>query len=703
MGIVAGGVLVDIVHMDKIASAPARPASPSHAIDLEQALPRSAHSSPRACHALVLPRPLAMIVALCYATLASALAAAAVFGDPSRGMAAPSVGTCALAACAVCAVCAVGWLPGRKPWVRDLAPAALVAWVLFAPAPWAIPVVALTILVATATVARGGALAAAVASAAHAILSATLLIVAAHAALGDGRLPRAVMALARDPVALAHALRAAPAPAGLAASAPVAAPWSVAAPHAPGTFALLLLVCAAYYLLQTVPPALARAISQRRRPLRAWADLYGHALPLQLAALPLGPVALALYAAAPALALLALPPACGALWLAARLRRAREREDEARVLRDDTAALYARAADAEERAERGDTHLEALLAAMQGIGASDDPAGVTTALVGAATRLTAFRACTVYLYESRDGVFVPYAERLEGARHGETMSRARVEAMMSPRNRLGYNYYIPRALPDTAEDLSTAEEGASASGRVSAAEPGLWKDGDVLLAPLLLKNGDVAGYMRLDRPSDGRVPAAGDLTPLETLASLAASAIARLRQTDAMLHLAASDGLTGLLNRRAFEGHLRRETAAATRRDRSLALMMIDIDDFGAVNNRHGHPVGDAALRLVAGVIRAHLRESDAGARYGGDEFVVVLPELDAAGAADIAERLRAALAERTRRAAADGALPRIYTSIGVAAFPHHAGDPTALIKAADDALYASKGLGKNCVSIATA
>jgi diguanylate cyclase (GGDEF)-like protein len=175
--------------------------------------------------------------------------------------------------------------------------------------------------------------------------------------------------------------------------------------------------------------------------------------------------------------------------------------------------------------------------------------------------------------------------------------------------------------------------------------------------------------------------------------------IARLRHTDEVLRLATTDGLTGLLNRRALEERLHRELQANGRR-RSVALMMIDLDDFGAINNRYGHQIGDEALRLVADVVRTHLRRSDAGGRYGGDEFVVILPGLDATGAVEIAERVRTALVEATTRAADDGTLPRINTSIGVAAFPDDATSPGALIKAADEALYLSKRLGKNCVSL---
>ncbi len=336
--------------------------------------------------------------------------------------------------------------------------------------------------------------------------------------------------------------------------------------------------------------------------------------------------------------------------------------------------------------------LETLLAAIQGLGGNDDLASVTATLAKAATRLTSFRACNVYLYESRDGVFVPYAGQPDGLRDGTVVSRSRAEALMSARFRRGYSYYVPRAGHDNVETTWNPV--------AAATEPVPWREGDSLVAPLLLKNGDVIGYIELDRPADQRVPTVADLAPLETLAFLTASIIARLRHTDEVLHLAASDGLTGLLNRRAFKEHLHRELSGAARRKRPLTLMMIDIDDFGSVNNTFGHQVGDDALRLVSGVIRAHLRESDAGGRYGGDEFTVVLPDLDAAHAADIAERLRAALAIETCRAAAEGSLPQIYTSIGVASFPAHADDAGALIKAADDALYESKRMGKNCVSV---
>ena len=172
-----------------------------------------------------------------------------------------------------------------------------------------------------------------------------------------------------------------------------------------------------------------------------------------------------------------------------------------------------------------------------------------------------------------------------------------------------------------------------------------------------------------------------------------------MRHADEVLHLATSDPLTGLLNRRAFEARLHGELEAHAYR-RPVALMMIDLDDFGSINNTYGHQAGDEALRLVSGVIRRHLRQNDAGGRYGGDEFVVILPGLDEQGALDVAERVRAALVEATARAAAEGRLPHLHTSIGVAVYPGHAPDVDSLIRAADEALYSSKRRGKNCVSL---
>jgi diguanylate cyclase (GGDEF)-like protein len=449
----------------------------------------------------------------------------------------------------------------------------------------------------------------------------------------------------------------------------------------PLSAAALVSLALGAYLLDTFPLIVIGALRRRTAPWRAWHELYGRTLFAELAAPGLGILGALTCAVAWPAVLLILPFLVALYWglELSPVKGARQvpRQDaQPAAVEHGTIGPQAPAVDAQAR-------LSAVLTAVRALGGNEDLGQVTRTLACAAAGLTSFRNCTVYLYESHDGLFVPYACNETDPKSDEAIPRDAAESLMSHRHRLGYSYYA----------RTRREPGAWHEG---------WRAGDVLLVPLLMKNGDVMGFISLDRPADRQVPQADDLAPLETVAALGAGVIARLRHTDEVLRLATTDGLTGLLNRRALEERLHRELQATGRR-RSVALMMIDLDDFGAINNHHGHQIGDEALRLVADVVRTHLRRNDAGGRYGGDEFVVILPDLDAAEAVDVAERLRTALLEATTHAAAVGRLPRIHTSIGVALFPDDAASPDALIKAADEALYLSKRLGKNCVSVRSA
>ena len=158
--------------------------------------------------------------------------------------------------------------------------------------------------------------------------------------------------------------------------------------------------------------------------------------------------------------------------------------------------------------------------------------------------------------------------------------------------------------------------------------------------------------------------------------------------------LATTDALTGLANRRVLEDTLHRTVALSRRTAEPAALIVVDVDRFKSINDTHGHQVGDDVLRLLGEVLAAGVRETDLVARFGGEEFVVVLPATDAAGAAVVAERIRAG-AE-----AAEG--PVAFTiSAGVAAIPDHGEDEHSLLAAADQALYRSKRRGRNRVTVA--
>jgi len=161
--------------------------------------------------------------------------------------------------------------------------------------------------------------------------------------------------------------------------------------------------------------------------------------------------------------------------------------------------------------------------------------------------------------------------------------------------------------------------------------------------------------------------------------------VARVSET------ARRDVLTGLLNRRGFEERLDAELARATRAGRPVALILGDVDHFKTVNDRLGHPAGDAVLLRVAGVFERVGRRSDTVARLGGEEFVFIVPDADAEMAFALAERARVAL----EKAFANGPIP-LTASFGAVAFPADGTTADSLLATADRALYAAKHSGRN-------
>ncbi|MDQ7006574.1 MAG: GGDEF domain-containing protein [Acidobacteriota bacterium] len=160
------------------------------------------------------------------------------------------------------------------------------------------------------------------------------------------------------------------------------------------------------------------------------------------------------------------------------------------------------------------------------------------------------------------------------------------------------------------------------------------------------------------------------------------------------LALALRDPLTGLFNRRAFEAFIERESQGALRSGRPLTLILIDLDDFKPINDRFGHPAGDALLASVAGVLLSNLRRSDIVARIGGDEFAVLLPETGLDAGVKLARRLRNALARAKIRQNDGDPLLRARGSFGVAELENSGGGAQGLVEAADRALYSAKRRG---------
>jgi diguanylate cyclase (GGDEF)-like protein len=159
---------------------------------------------------------------------------------------------------------------------------------------------------------------------------------------------------------------------------------------------------------------------------------------------------------------------------------------------------------------------------------------------------------------------------------------------------------------------------------------------------------------------------------------------------------AATDGLTGVANRRSFDDELALEWRRAERVGDSLALVLVDLDDFKSVNDGRGHQAGDAVLRRVATILDSGARQVDLAARYGGEEFALLTPETDLVGATKLAERLRADLEAATIELPNGGELS-VTASFGVAV-KGELQKPEQLVAAADEALYEAKRNGKNRV-----
>ena len=233
--------------------------------------------------------------------------------------------------------------------------------------------------------------------------------------------------------------------------------------------------------------------------------------------------------------------------------------------------------------------------------------------------------------------------------------------------------------------------------------------GALLVAPriaLILAILATAAYLTAglaDNQNPGTQPLvqmAVNLTGLYLLAYIGASVGREQRRArDAAIRMSTVDALTGLYNRSYFFSALEREIARGDRSGRAFCLVMLDLDDLKSVNDRFGHVAGDQVLRNVSDIIRGGVRKIDVAARYGGDEFVALLPETDPTGGWVLAEKIRLMVSEQGM----PGVDPAPTVSVGVVSYPADGRSADALLVSADRAMDASKRGGKNRVARATA
>lgn len=417
----------------------------------------------------------------------------------------------------------------------------------------------------------------------------------------------------------------------------VTTPWQVLrAGHIVTALPALVLLVGVYYLVDTLL-VLGWMATRRRQPLwRLWWRHLRRLLVPELATGAMGILGAAACRYDPVLLILLAAPA-----LVMRMAfRTLQAEDDAVSLRQRS------------------THLEAVLAAGHRMQLQQAPADMLLSIAEAARTIAEAEGVTAYLRTDED--------------------------------------------PPMLERVAIVPSGVRAAGPArllaSSVGAGIREEDDdrgrSVLVPLQHEGAGIVGLLTIGGVAERLSADQRDI--LGILATQVAIALQNVRLHEQALAQASEDSLTGLLNHRSFQTRLREEVSRARADGGSLALLMVDLDNFGTINNTYGHQAGDAALKAVAGVLRASVRASDVVARYGGDEFAVILPATAMEVALPIAERIHAGIASLTL--IEHGVRVPLDTSIGAAALPAHATTREQLIRAADQAAYAAKHGGKGRV-----
>jgi diguanylate cyclase (GGDEF)-like protein len=219
------------------------------------------------------------------------------------------------------------------------------------------------------------------------------------------------------------------------------------------------------------------------------------------------------------------------------------------------------------------------------------------------------------------------------------------------------------------------------------------------LAVPLIREGRVVGVFNVESTRPGAL-GPRDVKILSALAGYATIAIQNARLFAQTEHLAATDGLTGLYNHRHLHQAMDRMLERCRREERSLAVIMLEIDNFKRYNDTYGHQRGDEVLRIVADLLRKGSRANDLVARYGGDEFMIVLPDTGKETAGEVGERLRRAIEAYPFRLG-ENIVTNVTLSVGIAASPDDGETVDALVDSVDRAQYSAKRSGGNKVQSA--
>jgi len=358
-----------------------------------------------------------------------------------------------------------------------------------------------------------------------------------------------------------------------------------------------------------------------------------------------------------------------------RLGLSRFSDDELRllgVLADQAAVAIENACLLGER-DRHVAELAALLDISQAGGSVSDERDLANVLAGKLREAARMEACLISRWDEESGKLVPIG--------------ADGRPLIGPERDLGAHRTLRHVLLN--------DEPVWLDPSVDALEPAELArlhalGGSATLLLPLSTAGRVVGLVEFVAEVGGHRFHDGETALLRTMANQVASALENARLVRRLRDAAETDLVTGVYSHRHLQDRVRQETARAARSHSPLSVLMVDLDDFKRINDEHGHQAGDRVLRSIAGALRAAVRTSDVVARYGGDEFVVLMPDTDVSEAGNVARRAAEAVAELAHPMP-DGTDVHVTCSVGLALHPRDGRSGKALLRAADAAMYTHK------------